>query len=259
MPAQFSNTWNASFESLPQDGEEAALGALRIRDFKKAFAERLRIDHSLAGDGHDGKHNKVTLRVSSGDPIGDAGDLWVYAKQVSGRTELFVKDSNGDIIQLTKTGRINLESFPQGTKLLFPQATAPTGWTIDNSFHDRVIRTVSGAQATGGATGGSWTISGLTVQGHALTVNEMPRHGHPTRIHASTQVTAQSHTAGGMMLNGSPNGIGTHPAWNDSPEDAPGRQVGGTGGNQPHSHGISHNGSWRPAYLNTIVAFKATS
>ena len=51
------------------------------------------------------------------------------------------------------------DSFPSGTKLLFYQNTAPTGWTIfTTSINDKALRVVSGSGVgggTGGATGGT--------------------------------------------------------------------------------------------------------
>lgn len=73
--------------------------------------------------------------------------------------------------------------FPSGTKMLFAQAAAPTGWTKDTTHNDKALRVVSG---TGGAAGGSTAFSTVfasrtpagTVGGHALTVNEIPAHSH---------------------------------------------------------------------------------
>ena len=55
--------------------------------------------------------------------------------------------------------------IPGGTVMLFAQATAPVGWTQKNTWNDRVIRVVDNT-GTGGSTGGSWTISGLSDSGH---------------------------------------------------------------------------------------------
>ena len=69
--------------------------------------------------------------------------------------------------------------IPGGTVMLFAQATAPLGWTQKNTWNDRVIRVVDNT-GTGGSTGGSWTISGLTFSGTTgapsatLTLTENP-------------------------------------------------------------------------------------
>ena len=66
-----------------------------------------------------------------------------------------------------------------GTKMLFVQAAAPTGWTQDTSQTDLVLRIVDG---TGGGTGGDWEISGVSVDGHTLTTGEIPSHRHTLNV-----------------------------------------------------------------------------
>ena len=44
------------------------------------------------------------------------------------------------------------EDLGSGTKMLFVQTSAPTGWTKDTDQDDKVIRIVSGTPSTGGAT-----------------------------------------------------------------------------------------------------------
>jgi len=58
------------------------------------------------------------------------------------------------LMQKTSAGEI-----PPGTRMLFAQAGAPTGWTQDSSVNDRVIRVVRGP---GNGVGGSWKLTGLT-------------------------------------------------------------------------------------------------
>src|SRR3990172_260654 len=103
----FTDTWNATFEGLPPDTVEAAAqGASRIRAFKLAFRERLAVDHYIAGDAHDGKHKQITLKLLGADPTLDADDIALYAKNVSGETELFLKNEDGTVIQLSNGGAI---------------------------------------------------------------------------------------------------------------------------------------------------------
>lgn len=56
-------------------------------------------------------------------------------------------------------------NFPAGTKMVFYQLTVPTGWTLDTTQHDKVLRVVN-TQGGGGSAGGV-----LTSAGHSHVVN----------------------------------------------------------------------------------------
>ena len=121
-----------------------------------------------------------------------------------------------------------------GTKVAFFQAAAPTGWTQDVSVNDKVLRVVSGS---GGGSGGSWTITGVTVDGHVLTESEIPSHVHGT---------VQTPAGNGFGPPGGGNNLGT-----------PGSTA-ATGGGQAHTHGLTADGNWRPAYIDVIVCARAS-
>lgn len=161
MSFVFSETWNATFEGVPPDTENVNLGASRIRALKIDIRQRMAIDHQWAGDANDGKHKQIQLSPLA-PPTLDGGDGGIYANSVGGNTELFYKDSSGNLVQLTSGGFIaSLSSFPAGTRLAFSNAVPPPGWTFIGGIHDRVMRIVT--DGTGGAVGGNWTISGVTV------------------------------------------------------------------------------------------------
>lgn len=125
-----------------------------------------------------------------------------------------------------------------GTRTLFHQAAAPVGWTQDNALNDRVLRLVSG---TGGGTGGSWTISGISVDGHALTEAQMPAH---------------THTVGGQSQAGViafATGIGS--TWLGFTRVETTSSV---GGGAAHAHGLTIGNTWRPSYTDVIVAARAS-
>lgn len=181
----------------------------------------------------------------------------------------------GDVVGLRITKGV-LESFMQsfdnieaGTKATFIQASAPTGWTQDVSANDRVIRMVSGS---GGGTGGSWTISGISVQGHTLTNAEIPSHNHnantnntgghrhgleiPDNMNTgkyspiaviSRQVGSSSNSTSFTSSSSYQQSAGNH-SHNVS--------VGSTGGGGSHSHGLTIGSSWRPSYIDAIVCSK---
>jgi hypothetical protein len=81
--------------------------------------------------------------------------------------------------------------FPTGTKMLFQQTSAPTGWTKDATHNDKALRVVSGSVSSGGTVdfstafasrGFSGSTSSETVTGtvgsHALTIAQIPSHSH---------------------------------------------------------------------------------
>ena len=238
----FTYTWNSTFLGQPADTEDESLGAQRIRDTKAAVGERLVVDHSLAGDPNDGKHNWATLRnrASVVAVALDANDGQLFASQVSGNTELFYQDSSGRVVQLTNIGSVSGPAapiIPAGTNMPFMQAAVPAGWTLRTDLNDQLIRVSS---TTGGGTGGSWTMSGVTIGSHVLTVAELPSHDHGL----STQQLVAT-TAGTLvyaLVAGTVAGL------------VSGTSVGGGAG---HSHTVASDGTWRPAYVDCVVGTKS--
>ncbi|KKN14289.1 hypothetical protein LCGC14_0997610 [marine sediment metagenome] len=79
--------------------------------------------------------------------------------------------------------------FASGTKILFKQATAPTGWTIDDTITDKsAVRYTRGA--THGADAGSVDLAtGVSItQGHSLSIAESAAHTHTQKGAASGSV-----------------------------------------------------------------------
>lgn len=102
----FTNTWDATFESQPADSEDINLGANRIRALKVAIRERMQVDHEWEDAQQDGKHNKITLVAQAAVPSISGTDGFLYTQYIGGSTELFYRDANGNIIQLTELGRL---------------------------------------------------------------------------------------------------------------------------------------------------------
>ncbi len=148
-------------------------------------------------------------------------------------------DSGQTVAQILTAARI-----PAGSKMLFGQAAAPTGWTIDDTFSDRMIRvvdsTVTGAYGTDWVTdgnGGSWTISGVTVDGHAITISQMPSHTHGY---------SRSSFSGGVTIDA---GAGLQ-------HELIASATGAQGGSGTHNHGLTSDAVWRPQYLDMILCTK---
>jgi hypothetical protein len=172
----------------------------------------------------------------------------------------------------------SFSSIPSGSRMLFYQASAPSGWSQITSVNDRVIRVVS---TSGGGTGGSWTISGLSVLDHVLTVNEMPGHSHTMGSAGSHSHSGSTNTAGqhqhSIDAGGGANGPGFVVDNDDGTFDASYNTnsagahshtlsinsagshthgINNTGGGNAHGHGLSADGDWRPSYADVIVCQK---
>lgn len=158
-----------------------------------------------------------------------------------------------------------IASFASGTKMVFYQASAPTGWTQDTAaaLSNAAMSVVTG---TGGGTGGSDSFystfatgrtadtsgAGVSVSGtvgaHTLSTPEIASHSHSVNIIQQHPNSGQPNIARGAGLN--PGSAGTNPA----------------GGGGSHSHPFSVSSSSltgtisMPAmnvkYANVIIATK---
>lgn len=142
-----------------------------------------------------------------------------------------------------------IDAFASGTKMLFGQTAAPTGWTKITTDDDAALRIVSGTVGTGGSVALSTalatpavtgTISGSTGS-HTLSTAEMPSHNHGRYQTGS----------GGSIVPGSPN-VYNNAGYAYSTS---------TGGGGSHSHSLSATFSSGTAtinakYVDVIMASK---
>ncbi len=143
--------------------------------------------------------------------------------------------------------------IPTGTKMMFVQTAAPTGWTKDTTHDNKALRVVSGTASTGGTVAFTTAFASKAVSGSI---------GNTT---ATNQAATQGGTVGNTTLSAAQipghthvmNDMGVAPSASGYP-DANGFVVGGagvdragglrgnqiTGGSGSHNHsfsGSSHN------------------
>lgn len=99
--------------------------------------------------------------------------------------------------QLLTALSANYAKIPVGTKMVFYQASAPSGWTMITTQNDKALRVVS---ASGGGAGGTHPLSTPPSTSHTHTgpshTHDMSMHYHagPSHTHAYSDVIAHSHS-----------------------------------------------------------------
>ena len=153
-----------------------------------------------------------------------------------------------------------LQAFPSGTKMLFKQTAAPTGWTKDTTDDDATLRVVSGTAGSGGTQNFTTAFSsrstnsvatGGTVSNHTLTTSQMPSHRHDliTDRNDSGYYHARGTQKGHV-------GNGYSPVYNVG-----GSWIGNTGSSGAHNHSFtgsshSHTLDMSVKYVDIIIATK---
>ena len=216
-----------------------------------------------------GATNTVTNATHTGEVTG-SGFLTI-ADNVVDEANLKVSNAptNGYFLsaQSSNTGGMTWAAVaggvPSGTKMVFQQTSAPTGWTKDTTHNNKALRVVSGSAGSGGSvnfstafanktTSGSIgnTSAGGTVAGHTLTTAQTPSHNH--------YLNGNGNMSGGFSYGRivSTGGVAYYTSYTTN----------SSGGNGSHSHGFtgaSHNHSFsgsaidlRVQYVDLIIASK---
>lgn len=139
-------------------------------------------------------------------------------------------------------------AFDAGTRLIFAQSTAPTGWTKDTTnYNNHALRVVTGAASTGGTVdfttafasqtpAGSINTGGLSAGATTLSTSQIPSHDH----------WLGWYTSGACFGPGAPGGPATSGAQALS---------GSTGGGGSHTHSISGSATFTGTAINLAVKY----
>lgn len=148
--------------------------------------------------------------------LGAAGNL-----KITGGT-------SGQILTSLGSGNVAWQSstpvIPSGTRMVFAQTAAPTGWTKDTNNDNAALRVVSGTAGTGGSVNFTAAFTSQSVSG---TVGSTTAGGvvGSTSINASIDGTSVSGTVGSATADGS---IGTNTITASIGETAVGGVLGST-------------------------------
>lgn len=154
----------------------------------------------------------LPFRYQAGDPGATANKIKLYSKLVSAKPELFAQDADGNVLQITKAGALNVPASTIFTGMIVMWsgliAAIPAGWVFcdgTNStpdLRDKMI--VGGKQDSGGVV--KTNISGaLTQSGGSATKDLSHTHTYsgttgtpgtgPTNVDGSSSpVATQNHT-----------------------------------------------------------------
>lgn len=214
-----SNTWggklNANLDAV--DAKFAGTtGSVVLRNANsQSVIAGIRPD-SASGTDQAGTDVNIAAGSSTGNAAG--GNLNLQTAPASGSSGSAVNApttrvsvlTNGNVTMtndLAVTGAISCatmtigglapDTFPSGTRMVFQQTSAPTGWTksTDSGFNNAVFRVVTGSVgSTTDKSGGSVAFTNVfqsvtpagdvqtsitgSIDGHPLAVSEMPAHRH---------------------------------------------------------------------------------
>jgi len=216
-------------------------------------------DNSIDSDAYvDGSIDEVHLSDNSVDSrayVDGSIDLAHMSSESVDEDNLYISNAgtNGYFLQKQSGNNGGMtwaevpegeDYIPDGTVMVFFQASAPTGWTKVTTQNDKTLRVVSGS---GGGTGGDWAMSSgettssdgahthtsaahthgagsFAAGAHTLSTGEMPSHNHSYTRYSSLQTGGPGNPA-----------YGGFPAWRSTSSQS----TGSSGSGSSHSHSLS--------------------
>ena len=215
---------------------------------------------------------------------------FIADKQSNNVTDLLTQAQIAEYLAVA----VRNSAFPSGTRLIFPQAAAPVGWTqvTDANLDNRMMRIVTqGGSGAGGAVGGSnspiindvvpshthsFTTGGQSAghfHGFAGTTSWQGAHSHslndPGHIHTVASVDDQGQGGGTTISNNNwapDQNTPTSHSYTGISVNGVGDHAHTINGNTgvqsaDHTHSGTTNGNgsasnWTPRYLNNIICSK---
>lgn len=151
--------------STPAGTDNISDGDDRIREMKTAIQEALR------GQASEGTEAVFPGSSPSTAPVFRYRGLkgTTGARPAAGQYGLYVNTTLQTIQRDNGTSWEDVATLiPSGTKMVFAQASVPTGWTADNTYTGKIIRLAN--SGSGATTGGSADAASAITLAHTHTV-----------------------------------------------------------------------------------------
>ena len=267
---------NLSLMSTSGGRSLAIDGPVSIRDiqFKTNGADRfvIRVTNN-AESGSDAGSNFAINRVSDANVSSNVMQILRSSGLVSFFTQVNFPTANHPTLGTTR----KLDAFPSGTRMLFVQTAAPTGWTKDtNGSLNHALRITGGTAGYGGSWGftDAFTVRGITgsVQSTTLSYGQMPIHNHGaySDVQGDHNHTATPGLTPALVNQGDfwfPPGSSSVPgnyigytgsiATSQAGNHAHNIGIYNAGNNESHTHGLTINNlNMSVAYVDAIMATK---
>lgn len=204
--------------------------------------------------------SNVTGTVANAAYAANAGNATLAANATFAANAGYANNA-GNATFATTAGSVSF--MPSGTRMIFAQATAPTGWTKQTTNDNAALRVVSGS--SGGSSGGtvdfttaftSRSVSGTTAN-TILSASQMPVHSHLV----ATNIKVNSGNAapfGPSTYLARETDIGGDTEYNlQATYSAPNSLLTSTAGNgEGHNHTFNTSLDFAVKYVDVIIAQK---
>ena len=170
-----TNTWDATYESEPQDSDQIKEGAGKIRGTRFDTRERMEIDHefSAVGGNESGFHKKITLKnTTAAEPssgytgIGTSSNLLEYFPQGDSKRTVVSTNQSQTLTNKTITSPSIGGTVSGGATYSSPTITTPAITTPTITSGGSLSGTLTGGTYSGTFTG-TLSTTGFTNANHS--------------------------------------------------------------------------------------------